>query len=150
MQVQGYQKKTTAELLQAIDACQSISQVCALVQHEHIVIQMKSQQSASCLPKQQLIPMPDRSPLDSLKAQVKDAVLEAARRDTKEDILKAIDRCNTIVQIFQLVQKHNIVIQMKSQQSASCLPMQKLPPRPDTSPLDRLKEQVKDAVMNGG
>jgi hypothetical protein len=42
---------------------------------------------------------------------------------------------------------------MKSFSSASCLPQHKPDPTqliPDKSPLDRLKEQVLDAVMNGG
>lgn len=77
MQVQGYQKKTKEELLKAIDSCVSISQLCALVQHEHIVIQMKSQSSASCIPQKKLTAedfVPNRSPLDKLKDDIKEAV----------------------------------------------------------------------------
>ena len=77
MEVQGYQKKTKEELLKAIDSCVSISQLCALVQHEHIVIQMKSQSSASSLPQKKLAAedfIPNRSPLDKLKEDIKEAV----------------------------------------------------------------------------
>ncbi len=77
MKVQGYQKKSKAELLEAIDSCVSISQLCALVQHEHIIIQMKSQSSASGLPQKKLTAedfIPNRSPLDKLKDDVKEAV----------------------------------------------------------------------------
>ena len=77
MQVQGYQKKNKSELLKAIDSCVSISQLCALVQHEHIVIQMKSQSSASGIPQKKLTAedfIPNRSPLDKLKDDVKEAV----------------------------------------------------------------------------
>ena len=149
MQIQS-NRKTASALIRAVDSCVSINQLFALVQREGIVIRMKSQQSASSLPKQYPAPMPQRSPLDKLKDQVKAAIYEAERRVSKEDILDAIDKCNTIIQIFQLVQKHNIVIQMKSQQSASCLPMKKVPLRPDKTPLESLKEQVKEAVINGG
>ncbi len=150
MHISGHPHIPTEDLLKAVDNCQTIEQVFAFVKHTGLVIQMKSQQSASSLPRPTPVPMPQQSPLDSLKRQVKEAIYEAERRDKREDILREIDSCNTIIQIFQLVQRHNIVIQMKSQQSASCLPMKKVPLIPDKSPLDSLKEQVKDAVMNGG
>ena len=150
MQVPNHPNLTTKDLLRALEQCTTINQVFSFVQHTGIVIQMKSQQSASSLPKPTPVLIPDKSPLESLKAQVRDAILEAEKRDSREDIIKEIDRCNTIVQIFQLVQRHNIVIQMKSQQSASCLPKKQVPLIPDKSPLDSLKEQVKEAVMNGG
>ena len=150
MQVPNHPNLSTKDLLRALEQCTTINQVFSFVQHTGIVIQMKSQQSASSLPKPTPVPIPDKSPLESLKAQVRDAILEAEKRDSREDIIKEIDRCNTIVQIFQLVQRHNIVIQMKSQQSASCLPKKQVPLIPDKSPLDSLKEQVKEAVMNGG
>lgn len=77
MQVQGYKRKSKTELLKAVDDCVSISQLCALVQHEGIVIQMQSQQSASNLPKKVLSPqdlIPNKSPLDKLKEKVTAAV----------------------------------------------------------------------------
>lgn len=77
MEVQGYKRKTKAQLLKAIDECVSISQLCALVQHEGIVIMMQCQQGASNLPKKVLSPkdlIPDKSPLDRLKQRVKEAV----------------------------------------------------------------------------
>ena len=72
------------------------------------------------------------------------------RKRTTEELLRAIDTCPTIDKLFELVRNEHIVIQMKSFNSASCLPAQKLTPDPGVSPLDRLKEQVIDAVMNGG
>ena len=149
LQIKGHPAIPTEDLLRAVDNCQTVEQIFSFVKNTGLVIQMKSQQSASSLPKPAPVPLPQKSPLESLKSQVKAAVLEAERREKKEDILRQIDSCNTIVQIFQLVQRHNIVIQMKSQQSASCLPMKKVPLIPDKSPLDSLKEQVKDAVING-
>ena len=150
MQIPGHPDIPTKELLKALDNCSTIGQVFSFVQHTGVKIQMKSQQSASSLPRKQLPPIPSQMPLESLKAQVKDAILEAERRNSKEDLLKEIDKCNTIVQIFQLVERNNIVIRMRSQQSASCLPKKQVPLIPDKSPLESLKEQVKDAVMNGG
>ena len=150
MQIPGHPNIPTKDLLRALDQCSTIAQVFSFVRHTGVVIQMKSQQSASSLPRKQLPPIPDQMPLESLKAQVRDAILAAEKRNSKEDIIKEIDSCNTIVQIFQLVQRHNIVIQMRSQQSASCLPKKQVPLIPDKSPLESLKEQVKDAVLNGG
>ena len=153
MQVQGYQKKSVPELLRAIDACTSIGQVCALVQHEGIVIQMKAQQSASNLPAQKLPHRPTVSPLDSLKAQVKEAAMAQSRRHTKDQLIRAVELCPSIDKLFELVKNEHIVIRMKAQHAASCLPQPKLSGSdlmPDKPPLERLKEQVLDAVRNGG
>ncbi len=163
MQVQGYQKKSVPELLCAIDACMSINQLFALVQHEGIVIQMKSQNSASNLPAQRLPEGPDdRSPLERLKEQVKQSIVGkgnpippssaggGSHPQSREMLIRAIDECRTINQLFALVQQKGIVIRMKSQNSASCLPMQPLEPIPTLTPLERLKEQVKQAVYDGG
>ena len=153
MQVQGYKKKTADELLKAIDSCRSIGQLCALVQHENIVIQMKSQNAASNIPFTPLAPKPDVSPLDSLKAQVREAVLSMKKNRTKEDLICAVDRCDTIDSLFALVKREHIVIQMKSQNAASCIPMTRFNPaglNPLSSPLDRLKDQVKSAIIYGG
>lgn len=47
--VSGYSKKSKEELLRAIDECKTLSQLFALIQHEHIVIQMHAQSGASNL-----------------------------------------------------------------------------------------------------
>ena len=158
MRVQGYQKHTTEQILRAIDTCPSIDKLFEIVKNEHIVIQMQSFNSASSLPKQ----VPDLSPLDSRKIQVRQAVMDADRRrgtlppnprHTKEQLIRAVQTCPTIDKLFELVKNEHIVIQMKSFNSASSLPQHKLGGAeliPDKSPLDRLKEQVLDAVMNGG
>ena len=75
------------------------------------------------------------------------------QRHTTEQILRAIETCPTIDKLFEIVKNEHIVIRMKSFNSASSLPQQKLGGAellPATSPLDRLKEQVLDAVINGG
>lgn len=157
MKKQVYQRHTTEQLLRAIDTCPSIDKLFEIVKNEHIVIQMQSFNSASSLPKQAPKQIPDLSPLDSLKIQVRQAVLDAARekapRHTKEQLIRAVQTCPSIDKLFELVKNEHIVIRMKSFNSASCLPQQKLDNAeliPDKSPLDRLKEQVLDAVMNGG
>ena len=152
-------KRTTEELLRAIDTCPTIDKLFELVKNEHIVIQMKSFNSASSLPRQTPELIPDMSPLDSLRIQVRQAVMDEARRrstpppyqrHSKEQLIRAIQICPTIDKLFELVKNEQIVIRMKSFGSASSLPAKRLEPDPGVSPLDRLKEQVMDAVINGG
>ena len=159
MKAQDCHKHTTEELLRAIDTCPTIGKLFELVKNEHIVVQMQSFHSASSLPKQALTPVPDISPLNQLKQQVRQAVLNAARakgtpvRHTKEQLIRAVETCPTIDKLFELVKNERIVIQMKSQSSASCLPQHKLSGSelmPATSPLERLRQQVLEAVINGG
>ena len=150
-------KHTTEELLRAIDTCPSIDKLFELVKNEHIVIQMKSFSSASSLPRQEPKLIPDLSPLDSLRIQVRQAVLDEARRastpppymrqHTKEQLLRAVQTCPSIDKLFELVKNEHIVIRMKSFHSASSLPMKDVPLIPDKSPLDSLKEQVCEAIM---
>lgn len=76
MQVLGYKKKTKSELLKAVEQCVSISQLCALVQHEGIVIQMQCLPGASNIPTKKLPTgqMVVKSPLDTLKERVVKAI----------------------------------------------------------------------------
>lgn len=153
MELQGYRKKPLPELLRAIDECVSIGQLCALVQHEHIVIRMKSQQTASNIPRTELPKNPDISPLESLRAQVREAAIATAQNHSKEELVRAVETCPSIDKLFDLVKREHIVIQMKAQHSASCLPQQRLTGDdfdPSISPLDKLKDQVKSAIIYGG
>lgn len=68
--------------------------------------------------------------------------------DKKAQLLKAVDSCSSIAELFELVRKENIDIRMQTLCSASCIP-----PRPVTfdpadtaSPLLKLKEAVRLAV----
>lgn len=74
----GYKKKSKQKLLKEIDACKSLSQLFALIQHENIVIQMHSQPGASNLKAKKLSPKEiiekKDTPLDRLKAEIKKAV----------------------------------------------------------------------------
>lgn len=77
MEVLGYKKKSKTELLYAIDCCVSISQVCALIQHEGIVLLMESSPIASGAPKKRMDVTDyslNKSSLDRLKDRVKAAV----------------------------------------------------------------------------
>lgn len=150
MQVQGQQRMPLGNLLKAIDDCTSINELFALVHREGIVIQMKSQNSASNIRYRPLPKNPTILPLETLKNQVRDAATEAYRRHSKEQLIRAVETCPTIDKLFELVKSEHIVIRMKSFSSASGLPQQKpseMELMPDKSPLDRLKEQVVEAVM---
>ncbi len=80
--VNGYQKKTTKQLVKAIDECKSLNQLFALIQHENITIQMTGQVGASNLTPKKLGPKEIISkkdtPFERLKAQVRRAVLDDA------------------------------------------------------------------------
>ena len=153
MQVQGCQKMPLGDLLKAIDDCRSINELFALVRHEGVDIRMKSQSSASNIAYKPLPNNPGVLPLDMLKKNVREAAIESARahsgEHTQEQLIRAIETCPTIEKLFELVKNEHIVIQMKSFNSASNLPQMKpseMQLIPDKSPLDRLKEQVIDAV----
>ena len=90
------------------------------------------------------------SRLPALLILVVDAVLGASRKHTKEQLIRAVETCPTIDKLFELVKNEHIVIRMKSFNSASNLPQQKpseMQLMPDKTPLDRLKEQVMEAIM---
>ena len=150
MQIQARQQMQLGELLDAIDNCKTISALFNLVHDQGIVIQMRSQSAASNLDYQPLPKNPNIVPLDTLKKQVREAAIEASRRHTKEQLVRAVETCPTIDKLFELVKNEHIVIQMKSFNSASNLPQKKLSAQEmvsDKTPLDKLKEQVIEAVM---
>ena len=149
----GQRRRPLGELLAAIDACPSIEKLFALVKNEHIVIQMKSQQAASNIPFRPLPENPAESPLEKLRAQVREAAVAMYKSHSKEELIRAVETCPSIDKLFELVKNEHIVIQMKSQNSASCLPQRKLSGAelmPDTTPLERLRQQVLEAVIYGG
>ncbi len=84
--VSGYSKKSKSQLLKAIDECQSLSQLFALIQHEEIVIQMHTQSGASNLkPKtlghKEIIDKKD-TPFERLKAEVRKSVENGGERQS--------------------------------------------------------------------
>lgn len=152
MQDPELQRRPLPVLLKAIDSCETIGQLCELVKHEHIVIRMKSQQAASNIPFRELPKNPAISPVESLRAQVREAAIAMYRGHTKEQLIRAIQTCPSIDKLFELVKNEHIVIRMKSQNYASCLPQRRLTDQelmPDTTPLERLKQQVLEAVIYG-
>ena len=78
--VHGYRHKTTEELVKAIDECTSLSQLFALIQHEHITIQMLTRPGASNLAPKILSPKEITgnrdTPFERLRKQVRESVLE--------------------------------------------------------------------------
>ncbi len=71
-------------------------------------------------------------------------------KKTQSQLLKAIDECLSLSQLFALIQHENISLQMHSQIGASNLVPKKLSAKEITSkkdtPFERLKEQVRKAV----
>ena len=73
-------RHTKEQLIRAVQTCPTIDKLFELVKNEHIVIRMKSFNSASGLPQHRLSGeelKPDKSPLDRLKEQVLDAVMNS-------------------------------------------------------------------------
>jgi hypothetical protein len=84
---------------------------------------------------------------------VKGATVRGYRKKSKAELLKAIDGCTSLSQLFALIQLEGIVIQMHSQSGASNLTPKTLGPgeiisKKDT-PFERLKAEVRKAVAEG-
>ncbi|MDO5123069.1 MAG: hypothetical protein Q4D44_00200 [Eubacteriales bacterium] len=77
-------------------------------------------------------------------------VMRGYKKKTKDELLKAIDDCVSISQIFALVQHEQIELRMQTMCSASNLPPKSpnIPQNPEDSPLERLKNAVKLAVIH--
>ena len=148
MEVLGYKKKTKSELLKAIEECKSISQLCALVQHEGITVRMQSLPGASNVPNEKL-PIDElaaKLSLDNFKDSVRQEVL--GYKKTKSELIEAVDECNSISQLCALVKHEGIKIQMQCLPGASNIPQKKLPTGELAvkSPLENLKDRVRNAV----
>ena len=73
------------------------------------------------------------------------------KKKSKDELLKAIDECTSLSQLFALIQHENIVIQMHTLPGASNIAPKTLTPqqiinKKDT-PFERLREQVRKAVL---
>ena len=84
---------------------------------------------------------------------MKGATVRGYRKKSKAELLKAIDGCTSLSQLFALIQLEGIVIQMHSQSVASNLTPKTLGPgeiisKKDT-PFERLKAEVRKAVAEG-
>jgi hypothetical protein len=140
------------ELIREVEECETIDKLFEIVRDRHIVIQMKSQNAASNIPFEPLPENPELSPLDTLRSQVRDAVDEMFRDDDRQELIREVQTCPTIDKLFEIVRDRHIVIQMKSQNSASCLPQKQFSEEelmPDTTPLERLRQQVLEAILYG-
>lgn len=155
-QPRGYRKKSREELISAIQGCTSLSQLFALIQLEGITLQMHSQPGASNIAPRRLTPQDiirnNDTPLERLKAEVLKAIGYKPPRWKPEDrsrILGAIDSTQTLSELFALIQREGICIQMHSQPGASNLTPRVLTQKEieerDT-PFERLKAEVRKAV----
>lgn len=71
------------------------------------------------------------------------------KKKTKQELLKAIDNCRSISELFALVQHEEINMRMHTLPGASNIPPKRLEirnPDPTGTPLDRLKEAVRLTV----
>ncbi|MCH5296201.1 MAG: hypothetical protein J1E85_00870 [Ruminococcus sp.] len=72
------------------------------------------------------------------------------RKKTQSQLLKEIDSCKSISQLFAIIQHENISLQMHSQSSASNITVRKLGSKEiiekKDTPFERLKKQVRKAV----
>lgn len=75
-------------------------------------------------------------------------------RKSKADLIKEIDNCKSLSQLFALIQHEGIVLQMHSQSGASNLKPKTLGPKEiidkKDTPFERLKAEVRKAIENGG
>ena len=155
-QPRGYRKKSREELISAIQGCTSLSQLFALIQLEGITLQMHSQPGASNLAPRRLTPQDiirnNDTPLERLKAEVLKAIGYEPPRWKPEDrsrILGAIDSTQTLSELFALIQREGIRIQMHSQPGASNLTPRVLTQKEieeHDTPFERLKAEVRKAV----
>lgn len=84
---------------------------------------------------------------------VNNAYLARYRKKKIPELLKAIDDCTSLSQLFALIQHEQIEIQMHAQSGASNLRPRRLSAKEiidsNDLPLDRLKAEVKKAVCGG-
>lgn len=156
-----YKKKDVRELLKAIDDCTSLSQLFALIQHEQIEIQMHAQSGASNLTPRKLSPQDiirsKSLPLDRLKAEVKRAVcagyVPPRSQESDSALIRQIQATKTLSELFALIQREQIVIQMHAQSGASNVAPKKLLPKKSIaidskdSPFERFKAEVVKSVL---
>lgn len=160
----GYRNKSQAQLVKAIEETKTLSQLFALIQKEKIQVQMHAQSGASNLkPRRLSAPKPvteTDNPFERFKEEVIKSVTgvtETPKRGyqgkSKEELLRAVDECTSISQLFALIQHEDITIYMHSNTDASSLNPRKLIKltasdiisKKDT-PFERLKAEVRKAV----
>ena len=157
-QQRGYRKKSRDQLIKAIQECTTLSQLFALIQLEGITLQMHAQPGASNLAPRRLTPQDiiknNDTPLERLKAEVLKAIGYKPPRwsyEEKRRILNEIDSSKTLSELFALMIKEKIVMQMHSQPGASNLTPRVLSQQEmvdnNDMPFERLKAEVRKAVV---
>ena len=94
--VHGYRHKTTEELVKAIDECTSLSQLFALIQHEHITIQMLTRPGASNLAPKILSPKEITGNRDTPFERLRKQVLEDERRLKQSKLIAECERLSRL------------------------------------------------------
>ena len=89
--------------------------------------------------------------LERLADRLKSVGVNGYRRKSKEQLLKEIDSCKSLSQLFALIQHEGIVMRMYSQTGASNLTPKKLYPKEiienkEDTPFERLRIRVRTAV----
>ena len=66
----------------------------------------------------------------------------------RKELLSAVDSCETISELFELVKEEHIDIRMQTLCSASCIPPKPITydPADTTAPLTKLKRAVRFAI----
>lgn len=63
------------------------------------------------------------------------------------ELFRAIDECTTLSQLFELIRREKVVVQMHAQSDASNITPTRIEEGvPDTTPLERFKQEIKNAV----
>ena len=164
----SFRNKNQAQLIEAIKQTKTLSQLFALIQHEGIVVQMHAQSGASNLTPRRLSPPKPVTETDNPFERFKKEVIKAVtgetepepvqargyRHKSKEELLELIDKCDSLSQLFALIQHEDIVIHMHAQSDASNVDPRRLVKltakdiisKKDT-PFERLKEEVRKSVL---
>ncbi len=164
----SFRHQSKAQLVKEIEETKTLSQLFALIQKEHIQIQMHAQSGASNLsPKKLAPPKPvteTDNPFARLKAEVirsvtgqvdapKPTIAHGYQHKSKQELLRLIEETTSLSQLFALIQHEDIVIQMHAQSDASSVNPRQLVKltaqdiiRQKDTPFERLKAEVYKAV----
>ena len=145
-------KMGVRELLRAIDNAETISDLFKLVKEQNINMRMHTLPGASNIKPKRLeirsFP-PGTSYLDKLKAAVRLTVENTIM--SKDELIEAVDKAESISDLFTLVKEQDIDMRMHTLPGASNIKPKRLEIRsfaPGTSYLDKLKSAVKLTIEN--
>ena len=151
------------DLPDAVRACTTLSELFDLVRREKIVVQMHAQSGASNITPKKLDLSLKLSPLERMKLEVLKALgaeeempvytapVSGYQKKSLPQLLQAIDSCDSLSQIFALIQHENLELEMRAQEGASNLTPKKLSSSEiigsSDLPLERLKKELKRSII---